>query len=105
VAEGACGDLASRVTAEDLTLAEFSAQVLQSFFDRVVELADRLVAVPLARSSGRCGLFEAEEHLECFGPEREQREFQRPVAVGQVSGVGRQHPRCVEPRLSTDGVE
>ena len=65
-------DLASRVAGEDLLLAELGTDAVQALFDRVVELPDRLVVVALGRCTGRCGLFEAEEHLECLRSEGNQ---------------------------------
>src|SRR5262249_17852229 len=89
VVEGAGRDLALRVTAEDLLLAELRAQLAQPVLDRGVELADRRVAVTLGRGGGRCRLFQAEQPLQRPGPDRAERQLERGVAVREAPRISR----------------
>src|SRR4051794_15297148 len=97
--EGTSCHLARPVTAEDFWLPEFSAQVTQPFFDRVIELTDRLVVVTFRGSAGRCRLFETEEHLQCLRPERNERQPQGTVAMGERTRMTLQQLRRLQLRL------
>jgi hypothetical protein len=98
-------DLVRRVAGEHRGLTEPFGQVAQPVLDRGVELPDRLVVVALGRSVRRRRLLQPQEHPQRLGPERDQRQLQRPIAVRHRARMAGQDGRRVQSRRTADGVQ
>jgi hypothetical protein len=68
-------------------------------------MADGLVSVTLRSIAGRSWLLNPQKDIQGLRTEGEQRNLERAIAVWEASGIAREHPRRIEPWMSTNGVK